>query len=286
MFVIDTHIHPALYGPICKDADLFKRRCDEMNYHLMKPTSMDLLMRQYALAEMKHAVLLAQDCSISYGFVAISNEDVQKLVEQKPDFFIGFASVDPRSEDACNQLEDAFTKQDLSGFTVNTSKLRMYPADERLCRLYDICKKHQKPIIFHAGVSLENNTISKYAHPMEFEEVAVNYPTVKICLAHFGWPWVNETAALLIKYENVYTNTAMMYMDSPQMMMEKVFRQDLGRYWLDHDFCDKVMFGSDSPRIRPVRIKKGLDALEMKEETREKVYFKNAVQFLNLGGIR
>lgn len=34
--VIDTHIHPALFAPICEDQERFRRRCDAMNYHLMK----------------------------------------------------------------------------------------------------------------------------------------------------------------------------------------------------------------------------------------------------------
>ena len=47
--VIDTHIHPALFAPICEDQERFRRRCDAMNYHLMKPSDMALLRKQYAL---------------------------------------------------------------------------------------------------------------------------------------------------------------------------------------------------------------------------------------------
>ena len=52
---------------------------------------------------------------------------------------------------------------------------------------------------------------------------------------------------LMIKYPNVYTDTAMMYMDSAEQFMEKVFRQDMGEYWLDHNFPDQVMF-APTPR--------------------------------------
>ena len=47
--VIDTHIHPALFAPICEDQERFRRRCDTMNYHLMKPSDMALLRKQEAL---------------------------------------------------------------------------------------------------------------------------------------------------------------------------------------------------------------------------------------------
>lgn len=47
--------------------------------------------------------------------------------------------------------------------------------------------------------------LAKYARPMEFEEVALRWPEINLCLAHFGWPWVQETAALLLKYPNLYS---------------------------------------------------------------------------------
>jgi predicted TIM-barrel fold metal-dependent hydrolase len=280
--VIDTHIHPALFKEICTDKGRFAKRCDEMNLHLMSPSDLTLLKKQYALADLRHVVLLPQDCSGEGGTPLISNEEIKRIVALDPDFFIGFASVDPRKKNAVEILTDAFVSLRLGGLKVNTAKLKMYPNDEKLLKLYEVCQKYRKPIIFHAGMSLEKNAIAKYAHPMEFEEVAVAFPNVKICLAHFGWPWVDETAALLIKYENIYANTAMMYMDGPRDLFKKVFEQDLGKYWLDHNFADKVMFGSDSPRIRPVRSKRGLDALAMEESTRKKVYYDNAVGFLGL----
>lgn len=282
--LIDTHVHPALFQIICEDEKRWKFRCDEMNYHLMNPTKMDLLRKQYELADLEHVVLLPEDCSADCGEAAISNEEIKKIVDTDPDFYIGFASVDPRKDNAAEQLGYAFRTLGLKGLTINPAKLYLYPGDSRLLELYEVCRQYHKPIIFHAGVSLESNTLSKFARPVEFEEVAIRFPDIRLCLAHFGWPWVEETASLLIRFPNIYTNTAMMYMDSPAQLFEKVFRQDFGRYWLDHDFSGKVMFGSDSPRIRPVRSKRGLDALEMEESTRRRVYHDNAVEFLGLEG--
>ena len=262
--VIDTHIHPALFAPICEDQERFRRRCDAMNYHLMKPSDMALLRKQYALADIGRVVLLPEDCSVESGMVEISNDEIAKLVALDAQFYIGMAAVDPRRPDAVQELERAFAELGLAGLAVNTARLKMYPTDERLVPLYDLCRKYHKPIIFHAGFCLENNALAKYARPMEFEEVALRWPEVNLCLAHFGWPWVQETAALLLKYPNLYANTALMNFDGPYQLFPKVFKQDMGEYWLDHNLADKVMFGSDSPRIRPVRSKRdeGKDLLE------------------------
>ena len=204
----------------------------------------------------------------------------EKIVQCDPTFFVGFASADPRKESAAEELEKAFKFQNLAGLYINTARLHMYPCDERLFVLYDICKKYKRPIIFQAGLSMENNSLAKYCRPIEFEEVLSKYPEVNICLSHVGWPWVQETAALLLKYENCYTNTALMNFDGPYQIYKKVFTEDMGALWVEHNIADKIMFGSGSPRIRPVRSKRGLDSLGFSEETLEKIYAENAERFL------
>ena len=44
-------------------------------------------------------------------------------------------------------------------------------------------------------------------------------PELRINLAHFGFPWVLETAAIILKYPNVYADTACCYMDCPETVL-------------------------------------------------------------------
>lgn len=278
--VIDTHIHPALFAPICQDKEHTAFRCDEMNYHRMKPADMELLKKQLGLAEIGQVFLLPEDCSCEKGIAAISNQEIADLVSLEPDRMIGFAAVDPRYDDAQEQLERAFTCLGLAGLKLNTAKLKMFPYDERIRRLCQVCARHHKPVIFHSGLCLEKDAFARYARPADFEELAACFPEVNFCLAHFGWPWVQETAALLIKYPNLYANTALMSFDGPIQLYHKVFKEDMGEYWVEHNLADKIMFGSDSPRIRPVRSKRGLDALGLSADVLAKIYYKNALRFL------
>ena len=278
--VIDTHVRPALFAPICENGEVFQKRCDNMNYHLMKPANISLLKKQFSLADIQKVFLLPSDCSFHTGTADISNDDIAKLVELEPDMFIGFASADPRSANAAKKLERAFADLKLSGLYLNTARLQIGPDDERLHALYELCRKYGRPITFHAGLSLETDALAKYARPADFEKVLYDYPDIKICLTHVGWPWVQETAALLMKYPNAYTDTALMNFDGPYQIFHKVFREDMGELWVEHNISDKIMFGSDSPRIRPVRSKRGLDSLNFTEETREKIYCRNALRFL------
>lgn len=279
--VIDTHVRPALFDPICKDPCEFQKRCDEMNYHLMRPVSIDLLKKQYALADIAHVFLLPEDCSFETGTASISNAHIASLVACDPDFFWGFASVDPRNAHAAETLQQALTGKTFVGVYLNTARLQMYPDDPCLTPLYEVCQQLHKPIVFQSGLSLEQNALSKYCRPMDFEPIIQHFPSVNMCLAHVGWPWVQETAALMIKYPNLYTNTALMNFDSPYQIYHKVFREDMGQLWVEHNLGDQLMFGSGSPRIRPVRSKRGLDSLNFSSETMDNICYRNALRFLN-----
>lgn len=54
--VIDMHVHPALFSDICGDKDRLKLRCDEMGYHLMGPSPLDVLDKQNAYAGVSYRI--------------------------------------------------------------------------------------------------------------------------------------------------------------------------------------------------------------------------------------
>ena len=203
-------------------------------------------------------------------------------MDKRPDMLIGFASVDPHRPDALEVLDYAFKDLKLMGLKLNPSKQVFYPGDSMMDKIYEKCIQYNKPIMFHAGMSWEPDCLMKYSQPLNFEEVAVRYPELRFCLAHFGWPWIYETAALVLKYPNVYTDTSMLYMDSPEIFLREVLTEQLGHLWIDHNIQNKVMFGSNNPRFRTARIKRGLDSLDWKPATKEKVLGGNAMKFLGL----
>ena len=65
--VIDMHVHPALFSDICGDKDRLKLRCDEMGYHLMGPSPLDVLDKQNAYAGIDKMVLLPLDHSVHFA---------------------------------------------------------------------------------------------------------------------------------------------------------------------------------------------------------------------------
>jgi predicted TIM-barrel fold metal-dependent hydrolase len=280
--VIDVHVHPGFYDLICEDSQRVNERKKAMGWDLMSPIPLELVIRQMDYAGIDKYVLLAQDLTTVTGDAVISNEEIDRIVHLHPDRFVGFASVDPHRNDAIEVLEKAFRDMGMQGLKLHPSKQQFYPADPKVYPIYEKCIEYNKPVIFHAGMSWEPNTLLKYANPVNFEEVAIEFPDLRLCLAHFGFPWVLETASLILKYENVYADTSMLYMDSPDDFFDQIFTKIMGISWVDNNLNNKVLFGSNSPRFRPRRIKQGLDSLSLRPKTKAKILGENAMKFLNL----
>lgn len=282
--VIDVHTHAEFMEPMYKGDEVTRQRKEIMGREFLGYSDISMALFQMDHAGIDKRVLLPLDLTTQYGCTIVSNDEMKELVGEAPERFIGFASVDPRRKDAPEVLEHAFKNLGLCGLKLNPCKQAFFPADPMMDPIYKLCQKYNKPIMFHAGMSWEPNCLMKYGHPLNFEEAAQRYPEMRMCMAHFGWPWAVETAALILKYPNLYTDTAALYMDSPEAFMDQIFNRTWGPLWFEHNFADKVMFGSNNPRFRSARIKRGLDSIEMREETREKLLGGNALRFLGMEG--
>lgn len=280
--VIDVHVHPGFYKEILTDEKMDLRK-KAMGWDLMSPIPLELTRKQMAFAHVDKLVLLPLDLTTAIGSEVISNRDIKHMVDVDPTMFIGFASVDPHRKDALDVLDEAFETFNLKGLKLNPSKQKFYPTDPMMNPIYKKCIEHNKPIIFHSGLSWEPDAPMDFSKPLHFEDVAIKYPNLRFCLAHFGWPWIHETIALLLKYPNVYADTSLLYMDSPTMFLNEIFKKQFGEYWIEHNVREKILFGSNSPRFRTARMKEGIESISWKDSTKRMVLGGNAEIFMNGG---
>ena len=198
--VIDVHVHPGFYEKISQDKQEIEFRKKHAHWDLMSPFPVELTRAQMKFANVDKLVLLPMDLTTSAGGWVVSNDQICTMVEEAPDIFFGFASVDPYREDALDVLEHAFKDQKLMGLYLNPSKQAFFPDDLMMDRIYEKCIEYDKPIIFSAGMSFCDDCLMKYGKPLNFEPVAIKYPKLRICIGHMGWPFIFDTAAMLLKY--------------------------------------------------------------------------------------
>lgn len=277
---IDMHVHPAFFEPINGDGRKEELRHDALDIHLNGTAPLEHIFNQMSCAGLDRLCLLPQDYRTECGEALVSNDEVKKLTDLAPEKFIGFAGVDPFCEGAEEELEYAFGELGLKGLKLHPSRQHFYPSDERLTKIYDICQAYRRPIIFHSGLSWEPNTLSRYSRPVEFEELAAGRPELKICLAHFGWPWVQETAMLMLKYPNVYADTGILYFDNAWEFYRQVFTRDIPATWIDRSLRHQVMFGSNNPRFEQIRMADAIAGLGLRESTLDLIKGQNALEFI------
>jgi hypothetical protein len=280
--IIDIHAHPGFLREISGNVERVAFRRKHFGLYKQSIWPLELCLRQLDAAGIDKAVLLPEDLTTRCGDTVVSNEEIRQLVDCHPDRFIGFASVDPWREDALDVLEHAFANLKLAGLKLNPASQRFFPNDARLQPIYEVCVQYNKPILFHSGMSWEPLAPAKYAQPLLFEDVALANPGLRFALAHFGWPWVQEVAMLVLKYPNVYADTALLYFDSPKEFFAYIFGSQLGSHWIDRSLSDKVMFGSNYPRIEQLRMRTAVESLDLRPATLAKILGGNAMSFLGI----
>ena len=282
MFV-DIHVHPAFFEPINGDGAREQMRHDALDIHKNGVAPLEHIFNQMACAGLDKLCFLPQDYTARLGCAVVENEEIRRLVDLAPERFIGFASVDPMDKDAPDKLEDAFTRLKLRGLKLHPGRQRFRPDDARLEPIYAVCERYDRPVIFHAGLSWEPDTLSEYGRPLLFEPLAESHPRLRFCLGHFGWPWVRETAMLLLKYPNVYADTACLYFDSALEFYTQTFTRDIPVTWIDRSLRHQVMFGSNNPRFEQIRMADAIGRIGLRDSTLSLIRGENAAVFL--GGL-
>lgn len=147
----------------------------------------------------------------------------------------------------------------LVGVKFYTGYEHFYPADlysedkhNNAMSLYynplQICSDLQIPAIFHCGDCLNSvkKAKLKYAHPLNIDEVAVDYNDITFVIAHIGYPWVRDTAEVCYKNDNVYTDISGFVYKNFETEDKVKFKKVLDEF-LDIAGSDKLLFGTDSP---------------------------------------
>jgi len=116
----------------------------------------------------------------------------------------------------------------------------VHPLDPRYRAIYAYCQKHGLPILTHMATTFSSGTPLDYARPAHMDQVAIDFPELKIVLAHLGHPWEGETIAAIRRNANLFDDISALYYRPWQFYNSMRL---LAEYRADA----KVLFGSDFP---------------------------------------
>ena len=114
---------------------------------------------------------------------------------------------------------------------------------------------------------------SRTGQPMYIDEVALDFPDLRIMCGHVGMPWTEEMLGVAFKHKNVWIDTsARVPKHWPEPFVK--FVKSWGR--------DKVCFATDYPLLQWDRVLKEVDGLGLPEDVQRKFLHDNAVKAFKL----
>ncbi|MGH7610747.1 MAG: amidohydrolase family protein, partial [Candidatus Dormibacteria bacterium] len=217
---IDLHVHPYTEEVLAVTPEWFWGHARKTFNFQNRPQTVDDMVRAMDLAEVERAVLLAFDCETTHGW-KVSNELVARLVSQRPERFLGFASVDPnKGEAAVAELEHAVRELGMRGLKLHPPTQHFYANDRAHYPLWAKAEELGIPVLIHTGHNQSGGRL-KYGDPTTVDDVALDFPRLRIILAHFGFPWVEQAISVVWIRRNCYLELSGW---SPKYIPELVWR--------------------------------------------------------------
>jgi predicted TIM-barrel fold metal-dependent hydrolase len=225
------------------------------------------------------AVVFTVDAITQTGRASVRNDEILEVARANPDVLIPFGSVDPHREDAVEEVR-RLVGLGVRGFKFHPNIQAFFPNDEAFYPLYAEIQAAGVPALFHTGHSGIGTGLPggggirlKYSNPMCVDDVAVDFPDLKIVLAHPSFPWQDEAISVALHKQQVYIDLSGW---SP-----KYFPPQLVRY-ANTQLRDRVLFGSDFPMITPDRWLADFEQAEFRDEVRPLILKENAIRLLGL----
>jgi uncharacterized protein len=219
-------------------------------------------------------------CCINYvspdvmGFTREVNEWVANFTKPHRDRLVPVGSVNPLHEiDVRSEIRRVLD--------LGIGLIKIHPPHQlfaanayrgelwQLAEIYRECEERGVPVMFHTGTSIFPKARNVFADPMPIDDVAIDFPNLKIILAHAGRPLYGETAVFLARrHRNVHLDLSGI---PPKALLKYVPRLP--------DLAAKALWGTDWPSPGVVSIRRNIAefrALGLAEDVQRQILWENA----------
>ena len=226
------------------------------------------------------AVIFPVDAERETGFKRYSNEEVAQLCAENDDILIPFASIDPHKGKAgVREVRRLVRDFGVRGFKFHPTMQGFWPNDQKIAyEMYQAIEEEGAIALFHTGQTGVGSGMRggmgmrlKYSNPVHVDDVAVDFPDLKIILAHPSFPWTEEGLMVATHKPNVYIDMSGW---SPKYFPEIFIK------YANSIMKKKMLFGSDWPAITPDRWLKDFEEIPIKDEVRPLILKENAMRLL------
>jgi predicted TIM-barrel fold metal-dependent hydrolase len=210
------------------------------------------------------------------GFTTGVNQYIADYTKEDPNRLISCGGLHPRQSQNILADVDEILRLKIRMIKIHPPHQLLYPNDylngvKELEIIYRAAEANGIPVMFHTGTSVFPEARNKYGDPIYIDDVAVDFPKLKILLAHGGRPlWMNEAFFLLRRHPNVFLDISGI---PPKGLLKYFPRLE--------EIAHKALFGTDWPGPGVPDIKKNLEdfrALPLSGMARQQILSGTALQ--------
>jgi predicted TIM-barrel fold metal-dependent hydrolase len=243
--VIDCHVHVLPWAVLSPGARalLEKGRGSEGLSRLREIAhEPGLLLEMMDGAGISHVGLIGYVSPDVMGYPREINEWIARYVAAAPDRLFGYGSVHPRfTDDPAADMDHVLGDLRLAAIKVHPSH-QLYAPNAYLDGLsalrtvYEKASEYGIPVAVHTGTSTFPKARNRLADPLLVEDVAVDFPDLRLVLAHGGRPFWTEQAFFLVRrFPHVFLDVSGI---PPRNLLTRYFPRL-------EAIADKVLYGSD-----------------------------------------
>ncbi len=275
-----TAYAPGIAAQVGLDIDDLDRILDEQGEGAWKEAVEDAA-RKNAMTFERFAEYMDEN-NIEWGITCDSGHDNLKtaeIVHRFPDKFKGFIFVDPnKGMDAVRELEKSVKEYGLHALYLTAFRTHLAANDKKNYPLYAKACELGIPVHIYSSLNLSKAVPYDIGHPRYIDEVARDFPELKIMAGVSGWPWVLDFIALAFRHQNVFLNFET---HEPRKMNIRGSGYEPYLYYAETQLKDRLCFASNwtTQSISVMDLVKQVEDLPLQEDTVERILYTNAAEF-------
>jgi uncharacterized protein len=274
--ITDCHVHIAPLEMFRPDAlELIRRKRSNFDQIVEFCRSPKSFLQYLDSAGIDRAVLINYVAPDIIGFTAGVNQYIADYTKENPGRLISCGGVHPRHTANILADIDQILRLKIRMIKIHPPHQLLFPNDyqngvKELEMIYRAAEANGIPVMFHTGTSIFHGARNRYGDPIYVDDVAVDFPKMKILMAHGGRPlWMHTCFFLLRRHPNVFLDISGI---PPRSLLQYFPRLE--------EIAHKTLFGTDWPGPGVPDIKTNLDefrALPLHEESKLQILSKTAL---------
>jgi len=210
------------------------------------------------------------------------NDVLAKIVQAYPTRFFGLATLSPfDGMRGVRELERLVREEKVQGMRVGALYNNLAASDRRYYPLYAKCVELDIPVRIYTSMNYANDRPYDLGHPRHLDQVAMDFPELRIIAGLGGWPWIPDMVGLMRRHPNLVCDTASHH---PRYFAVAGSGWEMLLQFGNTLLQDKVLVGFSAEQfgLSVPEMVKLYEALPLKEAVVEKWLYGNAKRFLRL----